>query len=53
MKIHISKMRDYSAERGGWPSHNSLGTRCGRRLPQNFTSRRSRATCKACLKAHA
>lgn len=53
MKIHISKLRDYSAEAGRWPSHYSLGTRCGVRLPQLHTTRRSRATCGRCLKAKA
>lgn len=51
MKVHISKLRDYAAEAGRWPSHYSLGTRCGVRQPREFTSRRGRATCKGCLKA--
>ena len=51
MKVHIGKLVDYSAARGGWPSHSSMGARCGRRQPGSFTNRRGRATCKACLKA--
>jgi hypothetical protein len=50
MKVHIAEMVDLSAKRGWWPSHSSLIGRCGRTLPQETTTRRSRATCKACLK---
>lgn len=50
LKVHISKLRDYAAEAGHWPSHYSLGTRCGVRQPREYTNRRDRATCKGCLK---
>lgn len=50
-KIHISKF--ITRYQGSWPTHASLGARCGRSLPEQFTNRRSRATCKACLKARA
>jgi hypothetical protein len=51
MKVHIAALVDLSTKRGGWPSHSSLVGRCGRTQPRETTTRRNRATCKACLKA--